>query len=147
MSTSSDFSGRRVVGHTRPAGGRGGFTLIEVMVAMAILGLGLTAVLEVISTGTALGHDVHRTTEALVLARWKVGQLQIEGFPPLGEREGSFDEPFDGYQWRTEALPTAEENLREVRLRIARREGLSGKDIRLAKMFYNYGERRRGLFF
>jgi len=128
-------------------GRRGGFTLIEVMVAMAILGLGLTAVLEVISTGTALGHNVHRTTEALVLARWKVGQLQIEGFPPLGEREGTFAAPFDGFRWETEVTPTDEENLREVHLRIVWRDGLVEKDLRMATMLYNYGERRRGLFF
>jgi general secretion pathway protein I len=126
---------------------RAGFTLIEVMIAMAILGLGLTVVLEVISTGTALGHDVHRTTEALLLARWKVNQIQIEGFPALGVREGAFEEPFEDYRWRTEVLPTDEENLRELHLWIEWRDGNAEKDIRLATMLYNYGERRRGLFF
>jgi hypothetical protein len=117
------------------------------MVAMAILGLGLTVILETISTGTALGHDVHRTTEALLLARWKINRMQIEGFPPLGLKEGSFEEPFTGYSWSTEVTPTDDDNLREVHLWIKWRDGLVEKDIRLATRLYNYGERRRGLFF
>ncbi|OGF98023.1 MAG: hypothetical protein A2Z06_01800 [Candidatus Glassbacteria bacterium RBG_16_58_8] len=124
-----------------------GFTLIELMVAMTILGLSLTLVLEVISAGTSLGHEIHRRTEAILLARWKVNQLQIEGFPALGSREGTFEEPFDGYRWATEVNPTDDDNLRELRLAIKWREGWAEKEIEMSTLLYNYGERRKGLFY
>jgi hypothetical protein len=117
------------------------------MVAMAILGLGLTVVLEVFSTGTSLGQDVHRTTEAILLARWKINQVQIEGFPPLGVKEGTFEDPFYNYSWVTEVNPTEDENLRELFLWIKWRDGLLERDIEMATLLYNYGERRKGLFF
>ncbi len=114
---------------------------------MAILGLGLTVVLEVFSAGTSLGQDMHRTTEAVLLARWKMNQMQIEGFPPLGVKEGAFDEPFYDYSWVTEVNPTDDENLRELYLTVRWREGLLERDIEMTTLVYNYGERRRGLFF
>ena len=124
-----------------------GFTLIELMVAMTILGLGLTVVLEVISGGTTLGHKVHRTSEAILLADWKINQVQIEGFPPIDVREGAFDAPYDDYTWVTDVRPTDDDNLRELHVRVQWREGLLEKDIELSTLLYNYGERRRGLFF
>jgi len=126
---------------------RGGFTLIEMMVAMTILGLGLTVVLEVISGGTALSHNVHRTSEAVLLANWKINQIQIEGFPPIGVREGAFEEPYHEYSWETDVRPTDDDNLRELHVQIRWRKGLVEKDIEMSTMLFNYGERRRGLFF
>jgi len=117
------------------------------MVAMTILGLGLTVVLQVISAGTALGHDVHKNTEAILLAEWKMNQIQIEGFPPLGHREGTFDDPHYGYNWVSDVRATEDDNLREVWIWIKWREGLLEKEIEMATLLYNYGERRRGLFF
>jgi hypothetical protein len=117
------------------------------MIAMTLLGLSLTIILEVISSGTALGHDVHQTTEAILLARWKINQMQIEGFPPLGVKEGAFDEPYYGYSWVSDVRPTSEDNLRELHLRITWREGLIEKDVDMVTLLYNYGERRTGLFF
>ncbi len=124
-----------------------GFTLIELMVAMTILGLGLTVILEVFSGGTTLSHNVHRTSEAILLANWKINQIQIEGFPPTGVREGAFEEPYHEYSWETDVRPTDDDNLRELHVQIRWREGLVEKDIEMATLLYNYGERRKGLFF
>ncbi len=124
-----------------------GFTLIELMVAMTILGLGLTVILEVVSGGTTLSHNVHRTSEAILLANWKINQIQIEGFPPTGVREGAFEEPYHEYSWETEVRSTDNDNLRELHVQIRWREGLVEKDVELSTLLYNYGERRRGLFF
>ena len=124
-----------------------GFTLIELMVAMTVLGLGLTVILEVISGGTRLSHNVHRTSEAIFLANWKINQIQIEGFPPVGVREGAFEEPYYDYSWATDVRPTDDDNLREIHVEIRWREGLLEKDIGMSTLLYNYGERRKGLFF
>ena len=124
-----------------------GFTLIELMVAITILGLGLTVVLEDISGGTTLGHNAHRTSEAILLADWKINQVQIEGFPPIDVREGAFEDPYDDYTWVTDVRPTDDDNLRELHVRVEWREGLLEKDIEMSTLLYNYGEKRRGLFF
>ncbi len=75
-----------------------GFTLIEVLVALAILALALAPTLQIISTGMrSLG-----TTEAYAIATMfatsKLSEIGIER--PLEEREdtGVFD---NGFEWRT----------------------------------------------
>ncbi len=144
-STSNDRGSYDIIGSGTKS--RLGFTLLELMIAMTILGLALTVIMQVISAGTGLGQDVHRTTEAILLSRWKINEMQIEGFPALGTRAGTFDDPFSDYSWETDVEQTDDENLRELHLRVKWREGLVDKDVELATMLYNYGERRRGLFF
>jgi len=76
---------------------RRGFTLLEVMVAMAILAMSLTAVFDVV--GNALrAHERTRTIEtATLLARGKLAEVEAryrqDGFKDFDEKsEGKFDE-------------------------------------------------------
>lgn len=73
-----------------------GFTLLEVMVAMAILAMGLTAVFDVV--GNALrAHERTRAIEtATLLARGKLAEVEAtyrqDGFKDFDERsDGQFD--------------------------------------------------------
>lgn len=75
---------RRELGHR---GRRRGFTLLEVLVAVAILGLGLTAILSAqFSAVTGVAHARHMSL-AVGLARCKMSeieqQLLVEGFPEV----------------------------------------------------------------
>lgn len=85
------------------------FTLLEVVVALAVLSLGLLAVADL--SGTALrSHGYARdVTAATLLARGKLAELEEkyedQGFKDFDEsEEGSFaDEGYPGFQWRLEA--------------------------------------------
>jgi general secretion pathway protein I len=52
--------------------GQGGFTLVEVVVAMAILGISLVVVIELFSGGLRLGRASEEYTVAAQLARQKI---------------------------------------------------------------------------
>ncbi len=101
----------------RMAGGprRSGFTLLEVMVALAILAGGLVSISEIVS-GSLRNHVRARQLEvATLLARGKMAELEDhfdeKGFKDFGEgEEGTFEE--DGHpevRWKYEVRPPAVE--------------------------------------
>jgi general secretion pathway protein I len=94
------------VGRLAPAG----FTLLEVMVAMAVLALGLVAVVD-INAGAARLHEASRhLTVGTLLARGKMldleQKLNEEGFSDFDTQlDGIFDaEGHPDYRWHAEIL-------------------------------------------
>jgi len=76
-----------------------GFTLIEVLVAVAILGIGLTAILELFSGGLRLGRASEEYTKAVNYARMKMEEMAVKPDVAEGVEEGSFD---DTFRWQVE---------------------------------------------
>lgn len=78
-----------------------GFTLLEVLVALAIIAIALTSLFSSQSTSLSLAiESKFNTTSALLArelyARYSSGQL------PYSSDEGDFGEEFPGYGWKTE---------------------------------------------
>lgn len=74
-----------------------GFTLIEVLVAFAILAISAGALLSAFSTGTrhsALSRDY---SQAVVLAEGKLAEIGVVDAIAPGEQAGRFD---DRFSWR-----------------------------------------------
>ena len=78
---------------------RGGFTLVEVVVAMAILGISLVLVIELFSGGLRLGRASEEYTVAAQLARQKIEEIALSKQVEEGIEEGEFDRT---YRWRVE---------------------------------------------
>lgn len=76
-----------------------GFTLIEVLVAVAILGIGLTITLELFSGGLRLGRTSEEYTKAVNYARMKMEEMAVKPEMAEGVEEGSFD---DTFRWQVE---------------------------------------------
>ena len=76
-----------------------GFTLIEVLVAVAILGIGLTVTLELFSGGLRLGRASEEYTKAVNYARMKMEEMAVKPEVAEGVEEGSFD---DTFRWQVE---------------------------------------------
>ncbi len=76
-----------------------GFTLIEVLVAVAILGIGLTVTLELFAGGLRLGRTSEEYTKAVNYARMKMEELAVKPEVAEGSEEGSFD---DTFRWQVE---------------------------------------------
>ena len=79
--------------------GHTGFTLIEVLVAVAILGVGLTIILELFSGGLRLGRTSEEYTRAVNYARMKMEEISVKPIVGEGVEEGSFD---DTFRWQME---------------------------------------------
>jgi general secretion pathway protein I len=82
---------------------RGGFTLIEVVVALAILGIGLTVIIELFSGGLRLGRASVEYTKAVNFARMKMEEIAIKPNIQEGTEEGEFDPT---YRWQVEIKKT-----------------------------------------
>jgi len=82
--------------------GEGGFTLLEIMVAMAILAIALTLVIEIFAGGVRAAWLSREYTKAVFLAQEKMEELRLrDTFSPgieSGELEG-------GYTWKAEIKP------------------------------------------
>lgn len=76
-----------------------GFTLIEVLVALAVLALALGVLFQIFSTGLNNSRVAEAYAKATLLAQSKLASLGIE--EPLGEGQntGRFDEQFG---WRVD---------------------------------------------
>lgn len=92
---------------------RRGFTLLEVMVALAILGVGLSIVIQAMSLSLRAGRHARELSVATLLLRDRMAEVRREGFPDEGRTDGAFPAPYDGLRWvvdvSVEVMPELEE--------------------------------------
>jgi general secretion pathway protein I len=91
---------RRALNHS----GRGvlsttGFTLIEVVVAMAILSVGITVIIELFSGSLRLLRTSGEYTKAVNYARIKMEEITVKPTMNEGIEEGEFD---GAYRWQVD---------------------------------------------
>jgi general secretion pathway protein I len=77
---------------------RGGFTLIEVVVALAILSVGLTVIIELFAGGLRLARVSEEYTKAVNYGRIKLEEIAVKQKIQEGSEEGRFDSTF---RWQT----------------------------------------------
>lgn len=73
-----------------------GFTLLEIMVALAILALGIVTVLELLSGSLRIGVKASRHTQAALYAQNIMDRMFAQTTLDDGEESGEFP---DGYTW------------------------------------------------
>ncbi len=87
-------------------GSRHGFSLIEVIVAMAILAIAFTALMSGMSTALRTTADLEAHDRRMELARSKLAQIDLLPTPALDDMAfGRFE---DGTAWRIQVLPFIE---------------------------------------
>lgn len=79
-----------------------GFTLLEILLAVAILGLAVTVIMQQFSAGLRIGRVSNTYTTATIYATQKLEELQVEEEIEEKEDSGSFE---DGYSWRVRIEP------------------------------------------
>ncbi|MHB8222559.1 MAG: type II secretion system minor pseudopilin GspI [Desulfurivibrionaceae bacterium] len=98
------------------AAGQRGFTLLEIMIALAIIGIAMIALLSLGNRSIEVHSRLQHLTTATLLAQQKMAQSELEarsnGGTKLADGVGTFAEPFAGYRWRigisTTALPAVQ---------------------------------------
>jgi general secretion pathway protein I len=112
-----------------------GFTLLEVLVAVAVLGIALVSLLGLHVRNIDLIDRDQRVTEATLLARGLMTEVETGPFPDLGASDGDFEldypDRYPDLRWEREVLTTPVPNVREVRVRVFRGERESGDDVTL----------------
>jgi general secretion pathway protein I len=79
--------------------GTSGFTLLEVMVAMAIIAIALTAVLGSQSQSLSLASEAKFSTTVALLAQSKMAEIEAEKPEDLTSDSGDFGDDYPGYRW------------------------------------------------
>lgn len=79
-----------------------GFTLLEVMVAVAIIAMTFVSLLGSQSQSISIAGISRFETSAAMLAREKLTELQLDGFDELSSGSGQFEDEFADYSWQTE---------------------------------------------
>ena len=95
-----------------------GFSLIEVMVAVLILGVAVTGLVRGITTALASHKDSERLTIAALMAAGQIEFLRADGIISDGTTEGTGSEKLSNYRWRRKITPTSIEGLKEVTVEI-----------------------------
>ena len=81
---------------------KSGFTLLEVMVAMTILGIGLALVMQHFTAGLRATLLSRQYLRAIVHAQEKMEELRLKGTWSNLEEGGNFE---DGYRWKVSVSP------------------------------------------
>ncbi|HBB41824.1 MAG: hypothetical protein COW73_06425 [Nitrospirae bacterium CG18_big_fil_WC_8_21_14_2_50_70_55] len=112
----SPFSSR----HPRAAAGAAGFTLLEVLIAVAILGTTLVAVLQLHASTVSMAARAEELATGARLAKSRMVDLLKDSTPASGEEEGDFVAPDPPYHWttRVEETPYSTQQVRVVEVSV-----------------------------
>jgi general secretion pathway protein I len=109
----------------------GGFTLLEVMLAVAILALVLVSLMGLQSRSAQDVMVADRITTATLLAkRLMTEALLTSPLLPL-ETDGEFEEEFSGYTWKKIVAVTPVPQIMEVRVAVLWKDGEREEQVEL----------------
>lgn len=90
---------RRAGGILRPAEGAKGFTLLEVLVSLAILSTALVLAYRVVTGALAAESRSERWTECALLGETMFRET-TETFPDVQDNQGQFPAPREAFSWK-----------------------------------------------
>jgi len=91
-----------------------GFTLLEVMVAVAILAIVMVSVYKMHSQSITMITEARFYTQAPMLAQSKLAELETTSKGEIADDSGDFGEDFPGYNWKVSVNEMMNEALGEV---------------------------------
>jgi general secretion pathway protein I len=117
-------------------GRESGFTLLEVVVALAIVALGVVTVLEIFSLGLRLAARSSEVSQARLDGQTVMDEVFVYGGPQSGREEGSFS---SGHRWRLQVRILGEPaaslanpwELKEIGLEVRYQEANREKQLEL----------------
>ena len=95
-----------------------GFTLLEVMLAMAILAIALTAVFQSQSQSISMANSSRFSTTASLLAQSKMAEIEAMSFEEINSGSGDFGDDFPDYSWNVDVSDTEIEYLKRIEVTV-----------------------------
>ena len=91
-----------------------GFSLVEIMCAILVLGIAVVGLTEGITTALSSAKDSELQTAAALVAAGQIETLRAEGYIVDGETEGECGEVLPLYRWKQSITSTSINGLHEV---------------------------------
>ena len=119
-----------------------GFTLLEVMIALAIISIALISLLSLATSSINVNARLQKITQATLLAQEKMTDVEAKirnssTEPP--DEEGEFNEPFVEFRWRTVFEETPFPPLRMVTVIVAWGEEAQNEAVQISSFFIPSG--------
>jgi general secretion pathway protein I len=96
-----------------------GFTLLEVMVALAIIAFAVVTYVHSQNTSVALLNESTNVTVATLLAQGRMVVLEGSDIPGPLERGGTFDDPeYASFRWKERVVSTPLPNIFEAHVEV-----------------------------
>jgi general secretion pathway protein I len=111
-----------------------GFTLLEVLVAVAILAIAMVAILKAnVQNLDSLTKSREMTTASL-LASSKLAEIEAAGVANWSESQGDFGEDYPEFTWQVETTSTEVDGLERITVIVQRSEGVAGREVSIEEL-------------
>ncbi|UCG10975.1 MAG: prepilin-type N-terminal cleavage/methylation domain-containing protein [Deltaproteobacteria bacterium] len=111
-----------------------GFTLLEVMVAVAILAMALVAILKANVQSLEALTTTREATTASLLAASKLAEIEAVGAADWNQFQGDFGEDYPGFTWLVETSSSEVEGLVQVSVTVQQEGQGAGRTIRIEEL-------------
>jgi general secretion pathway protein I len=135
---------------TRRSGHEEGFTLLEVLLAIALLAIALPVLLGLRNFDLDLHARAEELTAATLLAQEKLLEAELLAAYPIGEVGGDFQGPplgvtstaipverAKGYRWKRSIMPTPLQLIREVRVQVSWPRGATEETVEVSTYVFS----------
>ena len=115
-----------------------GFTLIEILAALLLIGLVLPAVMKGISIVSILASDSEHRYEAIDLAETKLAEVLLEGsWQDNSSQSDQFENEYEDYQWVLDVSDWTGASVKQVDIFVYWQQRNRQREIRLSTLVYN----------
>jgi len=108
-----------------------GFTLMEVMIAMAILAIALMAVFQLQSQSISMSTDSRFVTTAALLAQSKMVEVEADTALVNRKEDGDFGHDYPQYTWHLEVGDTQLPLIKKIEVTVSNKLFISGGKFNL----------------
>jgi len=113
-----------------------GFTLLEVMIALAIISIALAALIGLGNRSIATNQRLQKLTQATLLAQEVMSGIQTAAGGDRSDREGEFTEPFAGFSWQTRYTPTPVSDVQQVDVLVRWGDANANEEVTLTSFVF-----------
>ncbi|OEU71736.1 MAG: hypothetical protein BA874_07825 [Desulfuromonadales bacterium C00003068] len=117
-----------------------GFTLLEVMIALVIIGIALIACLTLANRCIHSHEQVQRITTATMLAQHKMSELEAQsrnGNLSHSTQKGDWAAPYDQFHWLIEFNDTLVSGVQQVTVSIIWGERQRNEEVSIDSFLFN----------
>lgn len=111
-----------------------GFTLLEVMIALAIIATALVALLGLSQRSILVQDKIQKLTRATLLAQQLMNEEEAstsKSTAAFGEKEDVFPEPFEDFRWQISYQNTMISQVKQVTVKVIWGDPAKNEDVQL----------------